>query len=77
MSRQIKPQRKTSTRIQTPFIGSQTQADAQKSANTKPTPDDLITTVPITDTNAKKPTTLTTDTVSGRTNGTFPGESVK
>jgi len=61
-------------RIQTPFIGPQTQEDAQKSAKTKSSLDDLLRPVPVTTTNAKSPNTLTTDTVTGRANGTVVGE---
>lgn len=65
-----------SARIQTPFIGPQTQDDARKSASTPTSPSDLLRPVPVTTTNANCPKVLLTDNANGRVDGT-PGEGVK
>jgi len=59
-----------------PFIGPQTQDEYSKSTNSDSLLSDLLRPVTFTDTNAKSPTILTTDNVTGRTNGTLPGEGV-
>jgi hypothetical protein len=59
-----KAAKKNKSRIQTPFIGPQTQDDARKSASTKPSTDDLLRPVPITNTNAKRPVLTTTNRVT-------------
>jgi len=52
-------------RIQTPFIGPQTQEDSQKAANKRPSLDDLLPNVVQTaKTNAKTPTLSTTDRIT-------------
>jgi len=74
---QDKAAKKDGARIQTPFIGPQTQQEAQKSANVKsPSLDDLINPTAL-NTNAKKPTTLVVDKATGRATSTEPGESVE
>ena len=65
-----------SARIQTPFIGPQTQDDARKSASIPLSPSDLLRPVPVTATNAKSPKVLLTANANGRVDGT-PGEGVK
>jgi len=65
-----------SARIQTPFIGPQTQDDARKSASIPLSSSDLLRPVPVTATNANSPKVLLTDNANGRVDGT-PGEGVK
>ena len=65
-----------SARIQTPFIGPQTQDDARKSASIPLSPSDLLRPVPVTATNANSPKVLLTANANGRVDGT-PGEGVK